>query len=150
MHPVVKLHWIAFLWQCDALGYRKFSESLLPRHKELVDRRPFRAHKSCEPVKTDEFSSAALEIAASKFKIVTCMSTSCAKKRKELGIDSLSTFTALYTRSKGDGNEPRIVVEEGPCLGSCKMAPCVAVEHEDFVGTVSLVGMTDNEFSDRV
>lgn len=30
------------------------------------------------------------------------------------------------------------------------MAPCVAVEHDDFVGTVALEGMTDNEFVDRL
>lgn len=78
------------------------------------------------------------------------MSTSCCKKRKDLGLDSLATFAAFYSRSKGGGEEPTIVVEEGPCLGVCKKAPCVAVEHEDFVGSVSLEGMTDGEFSDRV
>ncbi len=30
------------------------------------------------------------------------------------------------------------------------MAPCVAVEHDDFVGSVALDGMTDREFADRV
>jgi hypothetical protein len=81
------------------------------------------------------------------------MSTSCSKKRIDLGLDSLSTFGAFYARSKQGsegGGELFIPVEEGPCMGACKMAPCVAVEHEDFVGRVSLEGMTDSEFSDRV
>jgi hypothetical protein len=30
------------------------------------------------------------------------------------------------------------------------MAPCVAIEHEDYEGTVALQGMTESEFSDRV
>ena len=103
--------------------------------------------------------------AASKFKIVTCTSTSCSRRRKNLGLDSLATFSDLYTlssqasaaaapaRSSDNGGchaEPIIVVEEGPCLGACQMAPCVAVEHEDFVGSVALEGMTDREFMDRV
>jgi hypothetical protein len=41
-------------------------------------------------------------------------------------------------------------VEECPCLGSCKMAPCVAIEHDDYEGTISLDGMTDSEFASRV
>lgn len=95
-------------------------------------------------------SSPEISKAASKFKVVTCMSTSCSKKRKTLGLDSLATFGALYSRSKGDGDEPFIAVEEGPCMGACKTAPCVAVEHDNFVGSVSLEGMTDREFADRV
>jgi hypothetical protein len=86
---------------------------------------------------------------AEKFKIVACMSTSCSKRRKDLGMDSLATFGAFYSRAN-DGNAPSVRVEEGPCLGSCKMAPCVAVEHDDFDGSVSLEGMSDSEFSDRV
>lgn len=87
--------------------------------------------------------------AAEKFKVVTCMSTSCSQKRKTLGMDSLATFGALYSRAK-DGCFPTVQVEEGPCLGSCKNAPCVAIEHDDFVGSVSLEGMDDDEFSSRV
>ena len=85
---------------------------------------------------------------AEKFKIVTCMSTSCCQKRKNLGLDSLATFGAMYSRSAAANNV--VQVEEGPCLGSCKMGPCVAIEHDDFVGSVSLEGMTDNEFANRV
>ena len=87
--------------------------------------------------------------AACKFKIVTCMSTSCCKKRQSLGMDVLSTFGAMYSRSSGSDNDLAIRVEEGPCLGSCAMAPCVGVEHDDFVGAVALDGMTDEEFAKR-
>jgi len=78
-----------------------------------------------------------------KFKIVTCMSTSCSKKRESLGMDSLSTFGALYSRAA----DSCVAVEEGPCVGSCRKGPCVAIEHDDFLGTVALEGMTPEEFS---
>ena len=78
-----------------------------------------------------------------KFKIVTCMSTACSRKRRSLGMDDLSTFGAMYSRA----SDSRVKVEEGPCIGSCKKGPCVAIEHEDFVGTVALEGMTADEFS---
>ncbi len=78
-----------------------------------------------------------------KFKIVTCMSTACSRKRRSLGMDELSTFGAMYSRA----SDSRVKVEEGPCIGSCKKGPCVAIEHEDFVGTVALEGMTADEFS---
>ena len=78
------------------------------------------------------------------------MSTACSNKRKSLGLDSLSTFGAFYARSTKDGDgELAVRVEEGPCLGACKYAPCVAVEHDDYFGSVSLEGMTDAEFGDR-
>lgn len=91
-----------------------------------------------------------LEAVASKFKILTCSATSCAKKRKVMGQDSLSTFCDLYTRISNGGFANVVEIEESSCLGGCKMAPCVAVEHDDFVGTVALEGMTDNEFVDRL
>mmetsp|Transcript_59177 Transcript_59177/g.144657 ORF Transcript_59177/g.144657 Transcript_59177/m.144657 type:complete len:786 (+) Transcript_59177:280-2637(+) len=80
-----------------------------------------------------------------KFKIVTCMSDSCCKKRNGLGMDPLSTFAAFYERSGGTA----VQVEEGPCLGSCALGPCVGIEHEDFYGFVSLEGMTDDEFGSK-
>jgi NADH:ubiquinone oxidoreductase subunit E len=86
---------------------------------------------------------------AEKFKVVTCMSTSCNEERKKFGMDSLATFGAFFSRSK-EGNAPSVRVEEGPCLGGCKFAPCVAIEHDDFIGNVALEGMTESEFSDRV
>ena len=98
---------------------------------------------------------------AEKFKIVTCMSTSCAKKRQVLGLDDLHTFTQFYARINDDERNgvssetaaalKSIQLEEGPCLGACKRSPCVAVEHDDYVGSVSLEsGMTQEEFNDRV
>merc|ERR1711957_78128 len=80
-----------------------------------------------------------------QFRIITCMSTSCSRKRNELGMDSLSTFGAMYSRA----SSTEVRVDEGPCVGSCKNAPCVAIEHEEFVGCGSLEGMTDKEFSKK-
>jgi hypothetical protein len=80
-----------------------------------------------------------------QFKIITCMSTSCSRKRNELGMDSLSTFGAMYSRASSS----KVQVDEGACVGSCKNGPCIAIEHEDFVGSVSLEGMTDEEFSKK-
>lgn len=81
---------------------------------------------------------------AKQFKIVTCSATSCAAKRKVLTLDQYATFSAFWGRSQD------IRVEETSCLGSCKKAPCVAVEHEDYEGTVALEGMDSFEFADRV
>lgn len=86
---------------------------------------------------------------ASKFKILTCSSTSCTKKRKESGLDELATFSALFGRIQSS-SFPSVEIEEAPCLGACAKSPCVAIEHEDYVGTVALEGMNGNEFTDRV
>ena len=87
----------------------------------------------------------------SQFKILTCTSKACSQKRQVLQIDQYATFAALYQRKEEAGDPYSLVdVEESPCLGRCKLAPCVAVEHEDFVGTVGLIGMTDSELNDRV
>uniref|UniRef100_A0A7R9WAP4 Uncharacterized protein n=1 Tax=Pseudictyota dubia TaxID=2749911 RepID=A0A7R9WAP4_9STRA len=83
-----------------------------------------------------------------KFKILTCSATSCAKKRKNLGVDEFATLGSLWER-KELANAVDVQIEESTCLGSCKVAPCVAVEHEDFVGSVSLEGMTPAEFKAR-
>ena len=98
----------------------------------------------------EESSELDLEIASSKFKIVTCTSTSCSRRRQQLGMDQLATFASFYSRSRE--NAPSIKVEESPCLGSCKRGALVnvAVHHEDFLGPVSLEGMRAAEFSDRV
>jgi hypothetical protein len=79
----------------------------------------------------------------SKFKILTCMSTACCRKRTLLGTEPLETFVALFARATCT----HIQVEESPCLGSCQLAPCVGVEHEDYVGRVALEGMTNDEFA---
>ncbi|CAJ1950616.1 unnamed protein product [Cylindrotheca closterium] len=91
--------------------------------------------------------------AASKFQITTCLSPSCNRKRQEAGLDPLSTFAAMYERSKraaGADSDLFVTVEEGPCMGACQYGPCIAIQHDDFEGSVSLEGMTDTEFSDRV
>ena len=75
--------------------------------------------------------------------IKVCSSTSCAKKRKILGMDEFATFGGMYERAGSTG----VSVEESTCLGKCKMAPCVAVEHEDYIGNIGLEGMTDSELS---
>jgi len=80
-----------------------------------------------------------------KFKIVICSATACTKKRRALGMDDFATYGALYEKKEGD-NAPNVQVEECSCLGACKNAPIVAVEHEDYDGTVGLEGMTDSEF----
>ena len=86
-----------------------------------------------------------------QFKILTCTSKACSQKRQILQMDQYATFSALYSRKEEAGGPYAMVdVEESPCLGRCKLAPCVAVEHEDYVGTVGLVGMTDAELNDRV
>lgn len=72
-----------------------------------------------------------------------CASTSCAKKRRVCGLDEFATFGALYERAGDCGVE----VEESPCLGKCQLAPCVAVQHEDYEGHIGLEGMTDAELS---
>ncbi len=86
---------------------------------------------------------------AGKFKIVTCSAASCANKRSALCMDPYSTFSALYTRIR-DSDFPNVQIEETSCLGRCRFAPCVAVEHDDFDGTVALEGMTWSEFNARV
>jgi len=85
---------------------------------------------------------------AQKFKVVTCSATSCAKKRQVLGLDEYATFASFWERVQ-DGI-PEMQVEETSCLGSCKKAPCVAIEHAEYEGTVALEGMDAFEFSDRV
>jgi NADH:ubiquinone oxidoreductase subunit E len=86
--------------------------------------------------------------AAAKFKVVTCLSKSCNEKRKGNMVDPLATFSAMYSRAQESA--PSVTVEEQPCLGSCARGPCVAIQHSDYIGNVSLEGMTEIEFSERV
>jgi hypothetical protein len=86
---------------------------------------------------------------ASKFKVVTCMSTACSKKRTEQGMDEYSTFAAFWSRSR-DRTLSEVEVEESPCLGYCKQAPCVGILHEDYDGPVALEGMDQAEFNAKV
>jgi (2Fe-2S) ferredoxin len=92
----------------------------------------------------DTTSSAWDPQVAQQFKVLTCSATSCSEKRKLLTMDPYATFSAFWGRSAD------IAVEEASCLGACRKAPCVAIEHEDYEGTVALVGMDDAEFANRV
>ena len=85
-------------------------------------------------------------IIARQFKIVTCSASSCAAMRNKLGLEEYATFTLLYERLVEDQLLSVIPIEETSCLGSCAMAPCVAIEHEDYDGTVALSGMHPSEF----
>jgi hypothetical protein len=115
----------------------------------ILEGRPIsclRAHSSSDEIPSTSTTSWE-EIAdqEQRFKIVTCMSTACCEKRKVLGMDSLSTYGAMYSRALSTN----VQVDEGPCLGSCTKAPCVGIEHDDFIGCVALEGMTDDEFRAR-
>jgi (2Fe-2S) ferredoxin len=88
------------------------------------------------------------ESVAGKFTVLTCASTSCSARRRELWVDDLATYSALHALSLE--RAPSVLVTESSCLGGCRHAPCVAVEHEDYEGTVSLAGMEPGEFARRV
>ena len=126
--------WLAF----DAQAFLQVSPSLSSPHALLL----FQSNQ------VDQQASAITSV-AEKIKIITFISTSCNKKREDLNMDKLTTYGAFYQRIQ-DSSTPMVQLEEGPCLGCCKSAPCVAIEHEDFVGTVALEGMTDSEFPDRM
>uniref|UniRef100_A0A7S2UKQ3 Uncharacterized protein n=1 Tax=Attheya septentrionalis TaxID=420275 RepID=A0A7S2UKQ3_9STRA len=84
-----------------------------------------------------------------QFKILTCASTSCSALRKKLGMDEFATVGALDMRRE-NANAAGLIVEESTCLGACKFAPCVSVQHEDYDGNVGLEGMTEAELSETV
>jgi len=86
---------------------------------------------------------------ASQLKILVCSSTSCTAKRRKIGLDELATFVGLYERKEG-ACASDVEVTEASCLGRCGKAPCVGIEHEDYVGTVALEGMNPNEFQDSL
>jgi hypothetical protein len=120
--------------QCERqnLGRRKYNHRLAERF-----------HSTLEATSNNDLSDEVIAEQEEKFKIVTCMSTACSRKRESLGMDNLCTFGAMYSRASSS----RVEVEEGPCIGSCKKAPCVSIEHEDFFGNVALEGMTADEFA---
>lgn len=120
--------------QCERqnLGRRKYNHRLAERF-----------HSTLEATSNNGLSDEVIAEQEEKFKIVTCMSTACSRKRESLGMDNLCTFGAMYSRASSS----RVEVEEGPCIGSCKKAPCVSIEHEDFFGNVALEGMTADEFA---
>jgi (2Fe-2S) ferredoxin len=88
------------------------------------------------------------ESIAGKFKIRTCASASCTERRRQLHLDEFATYSAFYVMIQG--RAPSVSIEESPCLGSCRLGPCVAIEHDEYDGPVSVEGMTPDEFAKRV
>lgn len=152
---------LLFMSLHNASGFQQFG-LMSPSHSPSNEIR-FQSCKRLKMDTTDSDSSilesseqqhAEVAAAAAKFEITTCMSPSCNRKRKEAGLDPLSTFAAMYERSKqagaANGNSDLFVnVEESPCMGACQYGPCVSIQHDDFVGSVALEGMTETEFADR-
>eukprot|EP00957_Ditylum_brightwellii_P038775 2930520-Ditylum_brightwellii.AAC.1 len=71
-------------------------------------------------------------------------------------MDEYETFASLYSRKEEEEDSKdgqrlyaNVKMEESPCLGSCQFAPVVAVEHEDYEGTVGLEGMDGLELNTR-
>mmetsp|Transcript_37768 Transcript_37768/g.80688 ORF Transcript_37768/g.80688 Transcript_37768/m.80688 type:complete len:184 (-) Transcript_37768:380-931(-) len=89
---------------------------------------------------------------ASQFTIQVCTSTSCSKKLSESGLDQYHVLGEIFALAQSANLEKCMIIEDGGCLGgkNCKMGPCVAISHEDFVGNVALEGMNSNEFQERV
>ena len=148
---------------CGVLGFVRISPGPTIRISAIQHVRPAsisakaeRQNTNDESLEEEEECSLSLNDGnaagiCSQFKILTCTSKACSQKRQILQMDQYATFSALYSRKEEAGGPYAMVdVEESPCLGRCKLAPCVAVEHEDYVGTVGLVGMTDAELNDRV
>lgn len=89
---------------------------------------------------------------AQQFTIQVCTSTSCTKLLKNLGLDRYHVLGEIYSKAQSAKVESCMVIEDGGCQGgkNCKLGPCVAVLHDDFVGNVALEGMGSNEFRERV
>lgn len=85
------------------------------------------------------------EAVAGKFTIRTCASTSCTARRRQLHLDEFATYTDFFVLIQE--RAPSVSIEESPCLGSCRLGPCVAIEHDEYDGPVSVEGMTPEEFA---
>jgi (2Fe-2S) ferredoxin len=109
----------------------------------------FSLHSSADRISEQEATQSDLldPTVAEKFTVLVCSSDLCSQKRKSLRMDEYSTYSAFWSRIQDQA--PSVQVKESPCLGSCKKAPCVAVEHDDYEGTVALEGMQDTEFPKR-
>jgi hypothetical protein len=92
------------------------------------------------------------KIAAQQFSIQVCTSTSCCKKLNQLGLDQYYILGEIYEKARLSNIEKEMIIEDGSCQGgmNCKLGPCVAVMHEDFIGSVALKGMGQREFNERV
>lgn len=82
--------------------------------------------------------------------VKVCSSSACTRARRKFQLDEYHTLGALFSCAKSAGATPYMEFEESTCLGQCKQAPVVGVEHEDYVGCVSLEGMRDSEFAASV
>jgi hypothetical protein len=120
-----------------------------PRSRVHASTSTFQYHAGDADVSAPSFLLDVDPAVAAKFKVVTCMSTSCSKKRTVLGMDEYSTFAAFWGRSR-DRTAAVVEVEEVSCLGSCQQAPCVGIVHEDYEGPVALEGMDPSEFNANV
>jgi hypothetical protein len=91
---------------------------------------------------------ASLSDISSKFTIKVCTSSTCSNRRRSLGQDDSFFLTNLCERREYSGLIG-LNIEETNCLGQCKKGPCVAVEHDDYEGSVALEGMLPMEFNRR-
>jgi (2Fe-2S) ferredoxin len=98
---------------------------------------------------TSSFSNDEIEV-SKQFKILTCSASSCLVKRKKLSLSEYATFSAFWERIDNAGLLNTLLIEESSCLGGCQYSPCVAVEHDDYDGTVALTGMETSEFVNRI
>jgi NADH:ubiquinone oxidoreductase subunit E len=89
---------------------------------------------------------------ARKFTIRICTSTSCTTKRRKLNMNENTTYNEFNNRIQ-QINSPLQYVQiqqKSLCLGSCQKSPCVALEHDDYDGPVSVLGMNNDEFTKSV
>jgi hypothetical protein len=105
---------------------------------------------SCHRRTDDDLFSDDEILIAQQFKLLICSASSCAAQRQALQLEEYATFSAFWERIDDVGLLDQFVMEETSCLGACTKAPCVAVEHADYDGTVALDGMDPLEFADRV
>jgi len=134
---------ITFLILCFVHETKSFERILFQMPTRVRARYSYDSNERLNWALNNDLSDDVIAEQEEKFKIVTCMSTACSRKRAAMGMDNLCTFGAMYSRASAS----RVQVEEGPCVGSCNKAPCVTIEHEDFFGSVALEGMTADEFA---
>jgi hypothetical protein len=91
---------------------------------------------------------ASLSDISSKFTVKVCTSSTCSNRRRSLGQEDSFFITNLCERREYSGLKG-LNIEETNCLGQCKKGPCVAVEHDDYEGSVALEGMLPMEFNRR-
>jgi hypothetical protein len=123
-----------------------------PQRRPLRTTVPPKMLRSCRRRRTDDDDLLSDDeiLIARQFKLLICSASSCAAQRQALQLEEYATFSAFWERIDDIGLLDQFVMEETSCLGACSKAPCVAVEHADYDGTVALDGMDPLEFADRV